>query len=148
MMIDDGTQLYLASSGGDGRGRIASLLNYDLPTKQHRRNPYVNFTLSMDEATPCLQIIDPADPSSDVVDSLTLQLTHFEYLVRVASGSLPASFSRQCNEDFLDFKLRLIKRLDELIGETPSGDEVNVQALTVDEKGRAHPDNIRIRVTQ
>ena len=148
MMIDDGTQLYLASSGGDGRGRIASLLNYDLPTKSHRRDPYLNFTLALDQATPCLQIIDPADATNDVVDSLNLQLTHFEYLVRVASGSLPASFSRQCNEDFLDFKLRLIKRLDELIGETASTDEVNLQVLTVDERGRAHPDNIRIRVGQ
>ena len=148
MMIDDGTQLYLASSGGDGRGRIASLLNYDLPTKSHRRDPYLNFTLAADQSTPCLQIIDPADAKNDVVDSLNLQLTHFEYLVRVANGSLPASFSRQCNEDFLDFKLRLIKRLDELIGETPSTDEINLQALTVDERGRAHPDNIRIRVSQ
>lgn len=147
MMIDDGTQLYLASSGGDGRGRIASLLNYDLPTKRHRRDPYLHFTLAADRATPCLQIIDPAGAGNDVVDSLSLQLTHFEYLVRVASGSLPASFSRQCNEDFLDFKLRLISRLDELIGETASTDEVNLQALTVDERGRAHPDNIRIRLS-
>ncbi|MCY4610128.1 MAG: hypothetical protein OXC38_00200 [Gammaproteobacteria bacterium] len=146
MMIDDGTELYLASSGGDGRGRIASLLNYGLPTTRHRRDPYLHFALSADEATPCLQIIDPADDGDGVVDSLTLQLPHFEYLIRVASGSLPASFSRQCNEDFLDFKLRLIKRLDDLIGEAPSGDEVNLQALTVDERGRAHPDNIRIRV--
>ncbi|MCC7412102.1 MAG: hypothetical protein IT495_10810 [Gammaproteobacteria bacterium] len=148
MMIDDGTQLYLASSGGDGRGRIASLLNYDLPTKSHRRDPYLHFTVAADQATPCLQIIDPAGAGNDVVDSLNLQLTHFEYLVRVAGGSLPASFSRQCNEDFLDFKLRLISRLDELIGETASTDEVNLQALTVDERGRAHPDNIRIRVSQ
>lgn len=148
MMIDDGTQLYLASSGGDGRGRIASLLNYDLPTKRHRRDPYLHFTVAADQATPCLQIIDPAGAGNDVVDSLNLQLTHFEYLVRVAGGSLPASFSRQCNEDFLDFKLRLISRLDELIGETAATDEVNLQALTVDERGRAHPDNIRIRVTQ
>ena len=148
MMIDDGTQLYLASSGGDGRGRIASLLNYDLPTKSHRRNPYLYFTIAPDRATPYLQVIDPAGTENDLVDSLNLQLTHFEYLIRVASGSLPASFSRQCNEDFLDFKLRLIKRLDERIGDTSSTDEVNLQALTVDESGRAHPDNIRIRVGQ
>lgn len=146
MMIDDGTRLYLASSGGDGRGRIASLLNYDLPTKRHRRDPYLHFTLAADQATPCLQIVDPAGADNDVVDSLNLHLTHFEYLVRVASGSLPASFSRQCNEDFLDFKLRLISRLDDLIGEPALTDEVNLQALTVDERGRAHPDNIRIRV--
>ena len=150
MMIDDGTQLYLASSGGDGRGRIASLLNYDLPTKSHRRDPYLHFTIAPDHAaTPYLQIIDPAGAENDIVDSLNLQLTHFEYLIRVASGSLPASFSRQCNEDFLDFKLRLIKQLDERIGDTPSTEkEVNLQVLTVDESGRAHPDNIRIRVGQ
>jgi len=146
MMIDDGTELYLASSGGDGRGRIASLLNYTLPTTKHRRNPYLNFSLGADDVTPCLQIIDPTSHGDSVVDSLNLQLMHFEYLVRVASGSLPASFSRQCNEDFLDFKLRVIKRLDELIGEPHASDEVNLRALTVDERGRAHPDNIRIRV--
>lgn len=146
MMIDDGAELYLASSGGDGRGRIASLLNYCLPTTRHRRDPYLNFAVGADGATPCLQVIDPAGQGDGIVDSLTLQLTHFEYLVRVASGSLPASFSRQCNEDFLDFKLRLIKRLDDLIGEKPSGDEISLQALTVDERGRAHADNIRIRL--
>lgn len=146
MMIDDGMELYLASSGGDGRGRIASLLNYKLPINIHRRDPYVQFTLAADGTTPCLQVIDPADPNDRLVDSLMLQLTHFEYLIRVANGSLPASFSRQCNEDFLDFKLRLIKRLDELIGAMPSSGEVNLQALSVDDRGRAHPDNIRIRV--
>lgn len=145
MMIDEGTKLYLASSGGDGRGRIASLLNYDLPTAKRRRDPYLSFALASDGATPCMQIIDPAAGGS-VVDSLTLQLTHFEYLIRVARGSLPASFSRQCNEDFLDFKLRLITRLDELIGEEPSRDEINLQALTVDEEGRVHPESVRIRL--
>lgn len=146
MMIDDGTKLYVASSGGDGRGRIASILNYDLPTTRHRRDPYLKFALGGDGTTPCMQVVDPASDSNSVVDSLTLQLTHFEYLIRVAGGSLPASFSRQCNEDFLDFKLRLITRLDDLIGEEPSKGEVNLQALTVDEHGRAHHDNVRIKV--
>ncbi|EDR6733858.1 TPA: hypothetical protein L7608_004753 [Klebsiella pneumoniae subsp. pneumoniae] len=145
MMIDDGTILYLASSGGDGRGRIASLLNYELPTIRQRRNPYLNFALESNGATPCLQIIDPA-ADGDFVDNLILQLTHFEYLVRVANGSLPASFSRQCHEDFLDFKLRLIKRLDELLAEDLSSDEISLQALTMDDQGRIHPDNIRIKV--
>jgi hypothetical protein len=145
MMIDDETNLYLASSGGDGRGRIASLLNYELSTIRRKRDPYLSFALGTNDSAPCIQILDPADGDS-IVDSLPLQLTHFEYLVRVASGSLPASFSQQCNEDFLDFKLRLIKRLDDLFRVEPSGDEISFQALTVDEHGRAHPHNIRIRV--
>ncbi len=148
MMIDDGTTLYLASSGGDGQGRIATLLNYDLPTTRNRRYPYLRFSLTPDRAAPWLEIVDPHGANDDIVDRLTLQLTHFEYLVRVASGSLPGSFSRQCNEDFLDFKLRLIKRLDKLIGEEPSSsDEINLQALSVDENGRPHSDPIRIRLS-
>lgn len=145
MMIDDGTTLYLASSGGDGRGRIASLLNHELKTAETRRDPYVAFQLAEDESTPRLLIIDPAEDDK-VVDSLDLQLIHFEYLTRVAHGSLPASFSRQCHEDFLDFKLRVIKRLDTLIGEPPSSGEISLQALTVDERGRVQPDKFRIRV--
>ena len=148
MMIEDGTELYLASSGGDGRGRIASLLNYEIPTVRRRRDPYLSFTLSSDGASPILELVDPAANGDGLIDCLTLQLTHFEYLVRVASGSLPTSFSRQCNEDFLDFKLRIIKRLDDLIGEALTGNEISLQALTVDEQGRAHPDNIRIRVAK
>lgn len=146
MMIDEGAELYLASSGGDGRGRIASILNYELPTSRRRRDPYLDFALDENGTIPCLRIVDPAN-KDEIIDSLPLQLTHFEYLIRVARGSLPASFSRQCNEDFLDFKLRLIKKLDDLIGGESSSDEVCLQALTVDERGRAHPDNVRIRVT-
>ncbi len=148
MMIEDGTQLYLARSGGDGRGRIASLLNYELHTKPQRRVPYLHFTLAADQSTPCLRVTDPDGSETGAVDSLNLQLTHFEYLVRVAKGSLPASFSRQCHEDFLDFKLRLISRLDGIFDEDASTGEINLQALTVDESGRPRTDKIRIGVGQ
>ena len=62
MMIDDGTQVYLASSGGDGRGRIASVLNYDLRTAAHRRDIYVTFNLAEDGLTPRLLVSDPTRP--------------------------------------------------------------------------------------
>lgn len=147
MMIDDGSTLYLASSGGDGRGRIASILDFDIGVMRNRRDPYLDFTLAPDGLTPCLQIVDPAGAEPTIVDRLELQVTHFEYLMRVARGSLPASFSRQCYEDFLDFKLRLIERLDQLIGEEPLPGEVSLQAVTVDERGRPQSENIRITVS-
>jgi hypothetical protein len=147
MMIDDGSQLYLASSGGDGRGRIASVLNYSLRTAVHRRDIYVAFELAEDQLTPRLVVVDPTEAGDKrKIDSLDLQLTHFEYLMRVATGSLPASFSRQCYEDFLDFKLRLIERLDLLIGNEADDLEVFLHAITVDENGRPQVDDIRIRV--
>jgi hypothetical protein len=146
MMIDEDTKLFIASSGGDGRGRIASILEHELSVTPHRRDPYLRFVLGHDGLTPNIEIVDPAGAVEMVIDSLELQLTHFEYLMRVAQGSLPASFSRQCYEDFLDFKLRLIERLDQVMGSHPIAGEVNLQAITVDARGRPQPDNIRIRV--
>lgn len=146
MMIDDGTKLYLSSSGGDGRGRIASILEHELSASPQRRDPYVRLSLASDDFTPIVQVIDPAGGPETVVDQLELQLTHFEYLIRVARGSLPASFSRQCYEDFLDFKLRLIERLDQIMGAQPVQGEVSLRAITVDPRGRPQPDNIRVRV--
>ncbi|WP_210093730.1 hypothetical protein [Ruegeria sp. HKCCSP346] len=146
MMIDEGDRLYLASSGGDGRGRIASILNFDIGVSRHRRDPYLDFGLAHDGLTPRMMIVDPAADADSVIDELELQITHFEYLMRVAKGSLPASFSRQCYEDFLDFKLRVIKHLVPIIGDEPRPNEISVQAVKVDERGRPQPDNIRIRV--
>lgn len=148
MMIDDGSQLFLASSGGDGRGRIASVLNHTIRTGVSRRDIYCAFELGDDLLTPSLVVIDPTGKEDDRrVDKIDLQLTHFEFLIRVAHGSLPSSFSRQCYEDFLDFKLRLIERLDLLLGEVGDPREVALHAITVDENGRAQVDDIRIRVS-
>lgn len=146
MMMDDSTVLHLASSGGDGRGRVASILCHDVPVNKSRRDPFLKFDISKDDSVPSIRIIDPADSEREYLDSLDLQLTHFEYLVRVANGSLPASFSRQCYEDFLDFKLRLIKRLDDVFGRNGETGEVNLEAITVDERGRAQREDIRIRI--
>lgn len=148
MMIDDGSVLYLTSSGGDGRGRISSLLNHELRTSNYGRNPYLRFALASDRRSPCLEVVDPIAGQDEPVGSLVLQLTHFEYLVRVAGGSLPASFSRQCHEDFIDFKLRMIKRIDVVMAEAALGSEAILQALTVDSRGSLRSETIRIGVAQ
>lgn len=148
MMIDDGTVLYLTSSGGDGRGRISSLLNHELRTSRHGRNPYLRFAIASDRRSPCLEIVDPIGGRDEILGRLVLQLTHFEYLVRVAGGSLPASFSRQCHEDFLDFKLRMIKRLDQAVAEQALSSEAVLHALTVDSRGRLQSEPIRIGAAQ
>ena len=145
MMIDDGTRVYLGSSGGDGRRRVASVLSRDLRTAKHRRDIYITFDLAEDKLTPQLQVIDPTkQPSDQKIDQLDLHLTHFEYLMRVSNGSLPASFSRQCYEDFLDFKLRLIEQLDDLYDRGGDTYPVAFDAIQVDGVGRLQIDDIRI----
>lgn len=144
MMIDDDAQLYLASSGGDGRGRVASLFNYKLSMRRGRRNPYLSFILAPDGKAPRLSIVDPVDDS--VIDSLVLRLTHFEYLVRVSNGSLPTSFSLQCNEDFLDFKLRVIKKLNEVMEEEPFENEIDLNIIKINEQGQVVTEPIPIQI--
>ncbi len=65
MMMDDSTVLHLASSGGDGRGRIASILCHDVPVNKSRRDPFLKFDISNDDSVPSIRIIDPADKDSE-----------------------------------------------------------------------------------
>ncbi len=149
MMIDDGHKIYLASSGGDGRGRISSILKFEIDVSPNRRNPYLDFHIPLGKLTPLMRVIDPTvqvQGKNKVIDSIELQISHFEYLIRVAEGSLPTSFSRQCYEDFLDFKLRIIGSLDQMVQDEIRSSEVSFQAINVDEHGRPQLDNIRIMV--
>lgn len=144
MMIDETEDLYIGSSGGDGRGKIASLLYYKLPTQPCRREVYAEFELPSGERLPRLVLKDPME-QGQTIDALELQLTHFEYLMRVSQGSLPASFSQQCFEDFLDFKLRLIERLYEPLGKKPfDGQSVQFQSMTVGPDGRVKDEKVQI----
>jgi hypothetical protein len=53
----------------------------------------------------------------------------FEYLIRVANGSLPASFSRQCFEELKHFRLRAVQMLSELHNEDPSETDMHLVSL-------------------
>ena len=145
MMIDETNEVFVGSSGGDGRGKIASILHHKLTTQPSKRVLYVDFELSSGKSIPRLVVKDPVKVKGLIIDAIELQLTHFEYLMRVSQGSLPASFSQQCFEDFLDFKLRLIERLDELVeGESFNGKQVQFHSMTVGYDGRVQEERFQI----
>ena len=65
--------------------------------------------------------------------------------MRVAHGSLPASFSRQCYEDFLDFKMRVIERLNQpLESQQVLDEQVEFRVITVEESGKPSIEEIFI----
>lgn len=150
MMMDETSELYIASSGGDGRGKIASVLHHQIPATPSRRKIHLDFEWPKHGAAPRLVVRDPVAGGTEagVVGTLDLQLTHFEYLMRVARGSLPASFSRQCFEDFLDFKLRVIERLDEIEDTVGDARSIYFQAVSVNAQGRALKDEFLIRTDE
>ncbi len=136
MMLDDASKLYIASSGGDGRGHIAPILEHEVEVRQKKRTVYISFDGNSKLPALSILVVDPLKPQEPICE-LPLQLTHFEYLMRVAQGSLPASFSRQCYEDFLDFKIVLIKKLDEEFDADQSANgQVEFRVIQVEAEGR------------
>jgi hypothetical protein len=77
--------------------------------------------------------------SNQIQESLELNLIRYEFLSRVATeGALPASFSKECYEDTLAFKSRLLaaqerrRAAEGTGGEEPS---LGLRLLAVSEQG-------------
>lgn len=67
---------------------------------------------------------------------LRLTLTRFEFLSRVAEGVLPGSFSKECHEDILAFKSRLLTAANQRRQEIGADDEqMTFRLLELDELG-------------
>lgn len=67
---------------------------------------------------------------------LQVQLIRYEFISRVAEGALPGSFSRECYEDILAYKIMLLKRLEERRYTEDDNDDVStLNLLKVNEKG-------------
>ncbi len=64
---------------------------------------------------------------------LPLNLTRYEFLSRVAEGALPSSFSKECYEDMLAFKSKVLRALSERAKEEVP--EMTFRLLSIDEHG-------------
>ena len=91
-------------------------------------------------------------PSLDVhlpdgtVRSLRLNLTRYEFLMRVGDGALPGNFSRECYEDILSFKSALLSAVNQ--AHILSGDDeqsgLTFHLLRVDASGNAIDDVVEV----
>ena len=105
MMTIDDERLWLAGTIGktdDAAGRVATLEPVDRTSATS-----FNVRLALDPVSrrPCLRVMPPRMAPQAVVSELPLRPLLFEYLMRVASGSLPSSFSRQCHQEIRHFAL-------------------------------------------
>ena len=84
-------------------------------------------------------------PTRSVDFSLTL--IRYEFLSRIAmEGALPASFSKECYEDLLAFKSRLIAAYTERQGDDQSytGAAIGLNLLTLTDQGMPDPRFVEI----
>ena len=106
-----------------------------------KRNERVEIVADQDSGEPVLLV----QLDRGVHCSLQLNLVRYEFLMRVAAGALPGSFSRECHEDILAFKSAVLAALEQVRVPT-SGDELVFKLLTLNAAGEPTDEVIEIQL--
>lgn len=104
MLVSTERELLLATNLSYSGAGVSQLLEERLsvaPKRQER----VDVVLEGSQPVLVVQL------DSDVRCRLALNLVRYEFLMRVAAGALPGSFSRECHEDILAFKSAVLAAL-------------------------------------
>lgn len=102
-------KLILATSGSYSQAKVSKIFESFISVMRDRGESVQIKSDSLGRLY--LEVSFSSDPTVPVV-KLHLQLIRYEFLSRVAEGALPGSFSRECYEDILAFKSRMLKQLD------------------------------------
>ncbi len=82
--------------------------------------------------------------STAISCDLPLNLTRYEFLSRVAEGALPSSFSKECYEDMLAFKSKVLRALSERVQSQDETPEMTFRLLSIDEHGNPTEEIIEV----
>jgi hypothetical protein len=153
LLIENSDRIFVASSGGFTQSRISVLCDTEAPA---RRVGGIGMSLRLDAQTerPTLDIALAQGPGGSA--TFNLSPVRFEFLCRVAEGSLPGSFSNECLEDMLAFKAKLLRKAELLRSarfeedEREVSDDEGTLTLTfieIEQSGHGFSRPIALRIT-
>jgi hypothetical protein len=136
MLVTTERELLLATNLSYSGSGVSQLLEERLSVspKRHER---IDVALENDQPVLVVQL-DHA-----LQCSLSLDLVRYEFLMRVAAGALPGSFSRECHEDILAFKSAILAALERVRPADDHGDLV-FKLLTLNEAGEPKDEVIEV----
>lgn len=106
MLARDDHHIVLATSGSISQSRVSRVFEEFIPVRRNLGRS-VMLEPAPEAEMPALSV----HLSGTHWANLTLNLRRYEYLVRIAEGALPNSFSRECYEDLMAFKTELLRQL-------------------------------------
>ncbi|MGF7048383.1 hypothetical protein J2T13_002891 [Paenibacillus sp. DS2015] len=107
LLAKNNNELILATSGSHSQAKVSRIYEESISVPKKRGE---SMQLKINDLG---KLVMEVKLSSSVdAEELPLQLVRYEFLSRVAEGALPGSFSRECYEDILGFKSRLLKKLE------------------------------------
>jgi hypothetical protein len=139
MLVSSDRDLLLATSISFSSSKVSQILEDRVPVEK-RRGEGVELVLVNGKPTLNVQL------SPMISASMPLNLTRYEFLSRVAEGALPGSFSRECYEDMLAFKSRLLTCLNKRRREDgiTKSNTVAFHLLTLDPAGNPLDDVVEV----
>jgi len=136
MLVENNDELILATSLALSNAKVSQILEERISVED---KPGEGVEIESVGGAPALVVRLSSRPEHQC--SLTLNLTRFEFLSRVADGALPNSFSKECYEDLLSFKSRVLAALEarrESTRRRPSQTaRIRFRRLYLDQDGRA-----------
>ena len=142
MLTTTDRQIVLATSGSYSQARVSRIEEAYMEVEP-KLGQKVTLELHNDRVHLVVYI------APDVAPALPLHLVRYEFLSRVAEGALPSSFSRECYEDLLAFKSRLLRdfqMVQQRFGEIPDASDMNLKLLQLDSRGIVHTRSIDLRL--
>lgn len=134
-LVNNQDELILATSGSYSQAKISRVYEESISVTKKRGE---SISIELDKNQRQASLIVHLSPNLEPI-SLNLTLTRYEYLSRVAEGTLPSSFSQECYEDVLAFKSQVLKRLarrKKLEGEDEDSEEaMSIRLLEVNNDG-------------
>jgi hypothetical protein len=104
MLIGRSDFLWVSTGLDSSAAPVSDVVVSNVPIDRSPFGQSVEIELG-DDGMPALRVRLGVDGRGAVYP---LHLTRYEFLTRVADGALPNSFSKECNEDVLAFKARLL----------------------------------------
>jgi hypothetical protein len=139
MLINSEHELFLASNASLSQARVSRILDERISVVPRFGGEKVE--IIFDNQHPHLHV----SLGAGLGCKFQLTLTRYEYLSRVAEGAMPNSFSKECFEDVMAFKGRLMRELSRRdSGGTPTS-EIVFRVLDVDASGAAKEERIGVR---
>lgn len=148
LLVENTDRIFVASSGGFTQSRISALCDTEAPA---RRSGGVGMQIRLDPQAERPSIEIALAPGADGAVAFNLSPVRFEFLCRVAEGSLPGSFSNECLEDMLAFKAKLLRKAELLRAASSADDEEEAGTLTlnfieIEERGYGFSRPVTVRV--
>lgn len=139
MFVASDQHLFLATSLSFSHAKVSRMQEARISVKPDRGE---RIEVILHNGLPTLNVV----LSEDIQCPLRLNLTRYEFLSRVAEGALPSSFSKECYEDTLAFKSRILASLAERRkrdGDT--ADALTFCLLSLDDNGNPIENSVEVR---